>query len=802
MEKILHHLFAGMRRRVAMLITFCIGLTSSATAMLLSDAECSQPIRSIEYTSDEIVVTYEFPEISELRGGNGTIYHSLPGFGHGGEIGSPKLPSRIDSFIVPEGFTINITSTESIGVVYECDYTPIEETELDDNAATTYSSRNTAIYKNAVYPMCPVELSQTYTVRGSTIADILVCPVRYDSTTRRVSVFDKLIYRISFTPSISFMSDDAKGEVSSLSDVLGYNNNLIISNINEVGNVFAVDSQGFEGTVGFVIVTTKKYEKAIQNFVEWKKYLGYTPCILSKDKWQNPGEVVESIRAARIENPNTQYIMIVGDIDDVPAVSSYIPSVINIDANDDRKFYTDLYYGTSSESTFIPEVFVGRVPVNTSSEASVTLAKIIDQEMCPAIDSSFYSTAAHVSKFQSKWYDPTMEGRNFIKTSEKVRDYVRNFGIDAQRYYSKYKSEDQPQQYSTGEDMPYDLTYPLYPWNSTTSDVIEGINNGCFYTLYRGHGSVNGWPDFSSSDISYLRNFELYPVVFSIACLTGKFDEDCFAEKLLKSQYSGACAVLAASRESPTGPNDSLTLGLFDAIWPEPGLFPSFEATTSSFSNSYNPTYRLGQILSQGLHRMKEEWGSIGYLPVVKYQYEVYHLFGDPSMYIYTEIPKGFENVDIVRGESSISVSTNGEPASISFYDTKNDTSYRFETDEITMYCENPSTTVVTLTGHNRLTQMYGIIKPTDEGSDIIPVLVRVSNNGSATAGVTIMNADVTNSLELVITDLSGMVYSSIPLESNGPILKTSISLPLAKGVYIATLFANGVAVGNQKIMK
>lgn len=107
--------------------------------------------------------------------------------------------------------------------------------------------------------------------------------------------------------------------------------------------------------------------------------------------------------------------------------------------------------------------------------------------------------------------------------------------------------------------------------------------------------------------------------------------------EFLKSKRHGCCGIIAASSISYSGPNDIFEEALFDAIWPNPGLQPKFNKLGLAITSTTPLSIKsIGEIFNQGLKRTSETcfmaWES-----VAKHTCEIYHLFGDPSMYIHTE---------------------------------------------------------------------------------------------------------------------------------------------------------------------
>jgi len=201
-----------------------------------------------------------------------------------------------------------------------------------------------------------------------------------------------------------------------------------------------------------------------------------------------------------------------------------------------------------------------------------------------------------------------------------------------------------------GTTLPNDLLVPQYAWDGTAATITNAINGGRFLVTYRDHGGWDSWshPFFDNGDLTGLTNNGLLPVVFSIACETGFFDneksgrtgwtpsDECFCENMLRKAGSGAVAIVGATRMTTTGWNDALMWGMYKAIWPTFVPSPASTYVPASPVTLAEPLLRMGQILVYGDVYMA---GSYGADDTRKRQFEMYHLFGDPEMPIWTQAP-------------------------------------------------------------------------------------------------------------------------------------------------------------------
>ena len=90
--------------------------------------------------------------------------------------------------------------------------------------------------------------------------------------------------------------------------------------------------------------------------------------------------------------------------------------------------------------------------------------------------------------------------------------------------------------------------------------------------IHRDHGGTHGWdnPRFTSEDADALTNGAMLPVVLSINCSSGAFqdDERSFATQALVNPNGGAAGVFGDTEISPTDHNTQLAFGFLDALLP------------------------------------------------------------------------------------------------------------------------------------------------------------------------------------------------------------------------------------------
>lgn len=646
------------------------------------------PQRTVQRTDDGITVAYTFTGNvpSACNAGDGGCVWRIEGFGLRDAPGGYATPFRVDAFAVPEGCTAVVEVVDSAFADYGCLLAParrIPEKGVAPEgvvgqggelaAQDGFMSRRVvaAARREAVY-------------RGQAICNVVVNPVQYDAAARTARAYTRITYRVRFVPKAGARAAGdvpaAKPEILPSDNLPG---NVTLNWASAKGGGMAAREArpgADDDTRDYLIISVDKYAEAVDRFAAWKEMLGFRVHKVLKDGWSSD-EVKAEVAKAYAANPALYYLLIVGDHDDVPG--QYMEH--HADDGDFSVHYTDLYYGCmDGEGDETPDIYRGRLSVSSPEEAATVVDKIIGYEKTPPTDAGFYERGVNCADYldNDNGVADDYEDRRYVQTAEEIRAYMLGQGKDVERVYStnyeitpKYWNRNY---FSFGEPIPEDMLKPAFAWDGNEGDIRRAINSGVFYVLHRDHGLVDCWenPYFSVKHVDILQNGDLLPVVFCVNCDNGAFQADCLAERFLRKQGGGAVAVIAASDISYSGYNDALACGLFDAIWPVPGLRPKFPGVNSLGGETPAPTYELGQILDQAQVRVSETFGSSdpsvssnekndSFCRIVTK--EIYHCFGDPSMQIRTEMPAPFSGVSVTRGNGCVTVGNGGETARITF---------------------------------------------------------------------------------------------------------------------------------------
>lgn len=636
--------------------------------------------RTVEQVEKGILVTYLFDSVSMESDPLFTSAKLLRfnGFSIRSGIGKPALPINWDRFFVPAcQYKVYVVDTTYIELPMEISPT---RPSLQNGASPEPSKEKVkGIFPYFGYYPIDVVSSKCSKYKSEDILDICITPVQYNYTRKMTRIYKKISYLIDYKSAI-------QNENNNFLSTNSEDNSFLINISTRTGESFSqnvLKSTSVQITPpGYLILSVPQYSDAVNAIADWKRTLGYDVRVICKTDWDETS-VKDSIVAANDSTP-LDYLLLLGDYEDIPG-----KICVDTVGYDHYTYCSDYHYGCIQQDEY-PEIHRGRLPVSSATEAQTVVDKIILYEREPIIDSLFYKKGLHCAYFQDDYHynnqwqlylsGDSVEDDRYTLTSEEIRNYL----VDIQRkqidrvYYADsevtpfYWNNYRLGYYGRKVSIPAELRRSNnFSWDGNQTKIIESINTGAFYVLHRDHGTKLYWykPYLGFSGIELLSNGQKLPVVFSMNCLTGRYNEGtCFSEKLLKKDNGGCVAIFAASENSITGFNDALTLGMFDAIWPQPGFvipFPNM-GNNHVITLSTTPSYRLGDIMDVGLANLRSIYRNYDD-EALFHTKRIYHCFGDPAMEMFTETPTPFDSLSIHRNDQMISISLS-EKAKITFY--------------------------------------------------------------------------------------------------------------------------------------
>ena len=188
----------------------------------------------------------------------------------------------------------------------------------------------------------------------------------------------------------------------------------------------------------------------------------------------------------------------------------------------------------------------------------------------------------------------------------------------------------------------YTTVYQDYPgvsgYSSSASILSQHINGGVSIINYCNHGSETSWAlnNYSNSNVNALTNVNKLPIVWSVACLNGKYDysQPCFGETWLRATNG------TVSNPDPTQPTGAIG-GMFSYIsqpWQPPmyGQDEMVDVLVESYSSNIKRT--LGGCSYDGNMKILDQYGqnsSDG-----RGTYLSWILYGDPTLTVRNAVPQ------------------------------------------------------------------------------------------------------------------------------------------------------------------
>lgn len=276
-----------------------------------------------------------------------------------------------------------------------------------------------------------------------------------------------------------------------------------------------------------LIITIPKYEKALDRYIELKKKRGLNVELdaVSAEKG------VESIKRKLQEKYDAEgitYIILVGDIDDVPSVM--LPAYRS-NPSKEEGYPSDPSYTLLKGDDLIGDALISRISVNTIAELENQLNKIIKYEM------------GDFEKF----------------------DWIRNAVVASMTGFDGVDHAGKLEKALNSRPDYFDKVIKIMESDKNITDKIRNAieKTGVNFIAHHGHGSTTSFGSlpFSREDAANLKNYNKgFPIIHAAACSTGSFwitDGDCLAEAFMKAgtveQPSGAIAFLGGSTSMDPG---------------------------------------------------------------------------------------------------------------------------------------------------------------------------------------------------------------------------------------------------------
>ena len=674
------------------------------TGEIIGQEKETRPKIIVENVSDGIVVTYNFTyaKIEEDTIFSNNYFVKFQGLTNLYTSSYPSLPFDKEFYVLPKGCTASVSVIDSTTVTLPLGIAPARSPRLNSYTDASASDNILPIRKSVCNRnVSAVINTKLINYKNTPLLSVMVSPVKYNASLRETTLYSSIKYKITFQRTSNISRDDniIKKDVSLLL-------NNIVANSSSISKMYRTSgnrNETFPMELGekYLILTVSEHLACAEELRNWKQKLGYNVIIESRLSWDTT-----SVKNFISSLDDISYLLIIGNHQQIPALNQS-------DAPWPEGYVSDFPYGCTNNG-YLQDIYVGRLLADNVLESNTLVEKIIDYEMNPVMDTTFYKTAVHAT---------FLENNTNAKTAEDISCHVINNGYNVKRVYMATPSNvsldywPRTDLYEDTIPFPQNLKYPDFIWNGSGSDVISQMNQGAFYVLHLGHGEIDQWRLPYLPQSSSFSNGSKQPVFFNFNCLTGSFDNfesqltSCFAHSITTNQDGGAVAIFAATAKTFFITNRILAMSMVDAFLPDSLFFPHQLFINNTYQ-SHRPLYKLGEIFAQGHFYINKYltdniWQEEVQMPfdvdVCVFTNKTYHLFGDPSMEIYTAKPTPFNDVQITRDLNYLYISLS-DTATISLAKNgQNAIGYVYQGKELRIPLDSCTNSSLVINKHNKI---------------------------------------------------------------------------------------------------
>ena len=527
------------------------------------------------------------------------------------EAGAPRLPYEVIPVMIGDYAEMKVTVVNSTFVDYEnIEIAPskgnISRQINPDDVPYTYGEMYS---QNAFWPAAQATLDAPYIIRDFRGQNILVRPFAYNPATKTLRVYT------SMTIAVTKVSDNGENQkvarksatVKTTSEFkAAYDRRFI--NFAETTRAYPFVEDNGE----MLVICADQFMEAMQPFVDWKNLSGRPTTMVSvTTAGGNNDTDIKSYIGNMYNDPNHNlaYVLFVGDYEHIT------PRQVGAERSDN-------WFGQLEGTDHYPEVFIGRFSVQDDSHVASQVDKVLYYERDLQANVAWGDKGLDIAS--------TLEGAggHYGEYDAVHIDYIR----DTLLHYT----------YSTVTDLHQGGSGAA---SASAAGISNVINGGVSIINYCNHGSETSWAvaNYSKSDVNALTNDYMWPIVWSVACLNGKFNYggangECFAEAWMRAF------------NNTTGAATGAIGGMFSWMsqpW-EPPMYGQDEmvAILSEWRNTDQFNHTLAgaslngnmAVIDKGAHTLC---------------HDTWVLFGDPSLMIRTANPT---NMNVVASPSVLMI--------------------------------------------------------------------------------------------------------------------------------------------------
>jgi gingipain R len=603
-------------------------------------------------------------------------------------------------------------------------------------------SFNAVYTQNSNYPASAVKAFDPFIFRASRGMTIQVAPYQYNPVTKTLRVYSDIQVTVNYNRAENGLNEMEKKGNDPVSQI--------------VATDFFLNHQELKYTVKneegeMLIITTPDLESEITAFANWKNQKGIKTTVVNTTVTGTTAAAIKAyINTFYSSNPNTLYLVLVGDHQQIPAHTYGTAG--------SEQLWSDSYYGQLTGSDYYPELFVGRFSGQNAAEIRTQVNRTLEYEKNP-LAGNWMEKAVGIGSDEGAGYGNL--GLADWDHMRQIRTKLMAFG------------------YTTVHEF-YDGSHggADAPGNPSAAMLQVAFNEGLGLWNYTGHGWDAGMVtcDYTSTDAINATNYGMYPLVTSVACNNGTFtDGTCVGENFLRANSGGTKGAIGFAGSTIL------------MAWAPPMQTQWEMANIITEQDPANIKRTTGGIFYNGQISMMSEYpGGDGNEVMQTWAY-----FGDPSTLFRHKqtMPLSFVSpVQVPDATSSLTVTSTTEGARVAISQNNILLGYGFITSG-TVTINFPALTtnaplLVTATKQNHVATQMSV----QVGSGALSLsdqTIEVSMYPNPSNETVYFNVNSSESVKFEVISALGQVLSSSTIESNSWTYSVN---ELPQGVYYARI--------------
>ena len=418
------------------------------------------------------------------------------------EAGAPQLPYEVIPVMIGDMAEMNVNVINSKYV----DFENVEVAPSKGNFSRQINPEDVpytygAMYQqDAFWPAAQASLDAPYIIRDFRGQNILVRPFAYNPVTKTLRVYTDMtiaMTKVSNNGENQKAARKSNAVKTSPEFKASYSRRFI--NFENAAKAYPFVEDDGE----MLVICADQFMAGMEEFVNWKNQSGRPTTMVSvTEVGGNTDTGIKNYITNIYNDPNRNlaYVLFVGDY------AHITPHSLGYERSDN-------WFGQIEGTDHYPEVFIGRFSVETDAHLANHVAKVLFYERDLQGDITWGDKGMGIGYYGA---GSGHYGEDDYRHIDLIRDTLMHYT------YSQVTEHHG----GSGGD-------------ASQTTISATLNEGVGIVNYCNHGSEYSWgvANYSTTNVNALTNDYKLPIIWSVACLNGKFNysPECFAEAWMRA---------------------------------------------------------------------------------------------------------------------------------------------------------------------------------------------------------------------------------------------------------------------------